>query len=136
MTRNAPPEISSGGARVVASGTVIPLREPGEVAFELGAPEERLAVIVRFEDAPAGGGEPRVEVERASARLARIVVRGTGGPAGGGTTAPLTLGSLSGLKLWAHLQVFRPGAGPRRLHYTFFVEGGDTSLAETLLRPD
>jgi len=28
------------------------------------------------------------------------------------------------------------GAAPRALHYTFFVEGGGISLAETLLRPE
>jgi hypothetical protein len=130
MNRNAAPEVSSGGARVVASGTVIPFRDPGEVAFELGPPEERLAVIVRFEDGAAGGSEPRVDVERASARLVRVVVRG----GGAGTSAPLTLGTLSGLKLWAHFLGSGSGTGPKTLHYTFFVEGGDIGLAETLLR--
>ncbi len=51
-------------------------------------------------------------------------------------SVPLTLGALADLKLWAHFRVFRAGAGPRTLHYTFFVEGGDISLAETLLRPE
>jgi hypothetical protein len=133
MSKHAPPEISSSGARVVASGTVIPFQEPGEVAFEIGPANDRLAVILRFEDGP---GEPPIEVKRASARLVRIVVRGSAGADGGGTTRPLTLGALEGLKLWAHLRVSRAGSGPRALHYTFFIEGGDISLAETLLRPE
>jgi hypothetical protein len=136
MTRHAPPDISSSGARVVASGTVIPFQEPGEVAFELGPADQRLAIILRFEDGPAGGAEPKIEVHRASARLVRLVFRNFGGPAGGGTTRPLTLGTLAGLKLWAHFRVSRATEGPRALHYTFFVEGGDISLAETLLRPE
>jgi len=136
MTRHAPPEISSSGARILASGTVIPFQEPGDVAFEIGPLDERLAIILRFEDGPGGGPEPRVEVTRASARLIRLVVRNFGGPDGGGTTRPLALGALEGLKLWAHLQVSPGGPGRRALHYTFFLEGGDISLAETLLRPE
>ncbi len=136
MIKHAPPEISSSGARVVASGTVIPFHEPGEVAFEIGPADERLAIIVKFEDGPGGGAEPQIEVKRASARLVRILVRGSAGADGGGTKRPLTLGALADLKLWAHFRVFRAGAGPRTLHYTFFVEGGDISLAETLLRPE
>jgi hypothetical protein len=136
MTKHAPPEISSSGARVLASGTVIPFQEPGEVAFEVGPADGRLAIILRFEDGPGGGSEPKIEVHRASARLVRLVFRNFAGPAGGGTTRPLTLGTLEGLKLWAHFRVFRAGEGPRALHYTFFVEGGDISLAETLLRPE
>ncbi len=137
MTKqHAPTEISSSGAKVVASGSVVPFHEPGEVAFEIGPADERLAVIVRFEDAPGGGAEPQVEVKRAGARLVRIVVRDSPGAEAAGTTSPLTLGKLAGLKLWAHFRVLRAGAGPRTLHYTFFLEGGDISLAETLLRPD
>ncbi|HSD28885.1 MAG TPA: hypothetical protein VLL75_16410 [Vicinamibacteria bacterium] len=136
MTKHAPPEISSSGARVVASGTVIPFQEPGEVAFDIGPADERLAVILKFEDGPGGGPEPQIDVKRASARLVRIVVRGSASADGGGTTKPLTLGAFAGLKLWAHFRVFRSGAGPRTLHYTFFVEGGDISLAETLVRPE
>jgi hypothetical protein len=132
--QQAPPEISSSGARVLASGTVIPFQEPGEVAFEIGPADERLAVIVRFEDGPGGGPGPKVEVNRASARLVRIVLRDSGSAEGGGTTRPQTLGALGGLKLWVHLRVFPAGEGPRALHYTFFLEGGDISLAETLLR--
>jgi hypothetical protein len=61
---------------------------------------------------------------------------GSAGADGGGTTRPLTLGAFAGLKLWAHFRVFRSGEGPRMLHYTFFVDSGDISLAETLLRPE
>lgn len=136
MTRHAPPEISSSGARVVASGAVIAFQEPGEVAFEIGPADERLAIILRFEDDPGAGSEPKIEVHRASARLIRVVLRNFGGPEGGGTTRPLTLGALGGLKLWAHLQVSRAREGPRVLHYTYFLEGGDISLAETLVRPE
>jgi hypothetical protein len=136
MTKHAPPEISSGGARVVASGTVIPFHEPGEVAFEIGPADERLAILVKFEDGSGGGGEPQIDVKRASARLVRIAIRGSAGADGGGTTRPLTLGAFAGLKLWAHFRVFRSGEGPRMLHYTFFVDSGDISLAETLLRPE
>jgi hypothetical protein len=136
MNKHAPPEISSGGARVVASGTVIPFHEPGEVAFEIGPADERLAILVKFEDGAGGGGEPQIDVKRASARLVRIAIRGSAGADGGGTTRPLTLGAFAGLKLWAHFRVFRSGQGPRMLHYTFFVDSGDISLAETLLSPD
>src|SRR5512144_2159009 len=134
MIKHAPPEISSSGARVVASGTVIPFHEPGEVAFEIGPTDERLAILVKFEDGPARGADAKIEVERASSRLVRIVIRGSAGADGGGTTRPLTLGAFAGLKLWAHLRVFRSGEGPRMLHYTFFVDSGDISLAETLLK--
>jgi Domain of unknown function (DUF6864) len=137
MSKHAPPEISSSGARVVASGTVIPFHEPGEVAFEIGPADERVAVIVKFEDDPGGGAEQQIDVKRASARLVRIAIRGSAGADGGGTTRPLTLGAFAGLKLWAHFRVFRSGQGPRMLHYTFFVDAGDISLAETLLKsPD
>jgi len=132
MSKHAPPEISSSGARVVASGTVIPFHEPGEVAFEIGPSDERLAVIVKFEEGPGGG--PQIDVKQASPRLVRIAIRGSAGADGGGTTRPLTLGAFAGLKLWAHFRVFRSGEGPRMLHYTFFVDSGDISLAETLLR--
>ena len=134
MSKHAPPEISSSGARVVASGTVIPFHEPGEVAFEVGPANQRLAVIVKFEEEPAGGGAPQIDVKQASPRLVRIAIRGSAGADGGGTTRPLTLGAFDGLKLWAHFRVFRSGQGPRMLHYTFYVDGGDISLAETLLK--
>jgi uncharacterized protein DUF6864 len=136
MSKHAPPEISSSGARVVASGTVIPFHEPGEVAFEIGPADERLAVIVKFEDEGGGGAEPQIDVKRASARLVRIAIRGSASADGGGTPRPLTLGAFAGLKLWAHFRVFRSGEGPRMLHYTFFVDSGDISLAETLMRPE
>src|SRR5512143_2408410 len=134
MSKHAPPEISSSGARVVTSGTVIPFHEPGEVAFEIGPPDERLAVIVKFEDEAGGGAVPQIDVKRASARLVRIAIRGSASADGGGTTRPLTLGAFAGLKLWAHFRVFRSGESPRMLHYTFFVDSGDISLAETLMR--
>ena len=133
MSKHDPPAISSGGTRVIASGTVIPFDEKGEVAFEIGPPHERLAIMLRFENGPGGGPEPKIEVTRASAKIIRVVLRNVGGPNGEGTAAPLRLGVLEGLTLYGHFRVFRVGTGPRTLHYTIF-ESGDMSLAETLVR--
>jgi hypothetical protein len=131
MIKHDPPVITSGGARVIASGTVIPFDEKGEVAFEIGPHHARLALMLRFED--GGGAEPQIEVKRAGAQLVRLVLRNVGSPGGDGTTAPLRLGVLEGLNLYGHFRVFRAGTGPRTLHYTIF-ESGDISLAETLVR--
>jgi len=133
MSKHAPPAISSGGAKVIASGTFIPFDERGEVAFEIGPPNERLAIIFRFEDGPGGGLEPQIEVARASAQIIRLVLRNFGSPTGDGTAKPLKLGMLGGLTLYAQLRVFRVGTAPRTIHYTFF-ERDDISLAETRLR--
>jgi hypothetical protein len=131
MIKHEPPAISSGGARVIASGTVIPFDEKGEVALEIGPHHERLAIVLRFED--AGGSEPQIDVKRAGAQLVRLVFRNVGSPTGDGTTAPLRLGVLEGLSLFGQFRVFRVGTGPRTLHYTIF-ESGDISMAETLVR--
>jgi hypothetical protein len=133
MSKHAPPTISSAGARVIASGTVIPFDEQAEVAFEIGPPNGRLAVIFRFEDGPGVGPESKIQVTRASAPIVRLVLRNFGDPNGEGTVAPLKLGVLEGLTQYVHFRVFRVGTGPRTFHYTFF-ESGDISLAETLVR--
>lgn len=135
MREQAPPAISSGGATVIASGTLIPFGERGEVSFTLGPLSERLTVAFRFEDGPITGPGTQIEVTRPSSEMIRLVLRDFGGPTGEGTIKPLRLGVLGGLHLYVHFRVFRVGQAPRTFHYTFYLRderGLNDRIAEAL----
>lgn len=120
MPNPADPVIFTGGARVIASGTVIAFNEWGEVSFRLGPLKERLSIVFRFEDGPSGGPEPRIEVLGEGEKGIKLVLRNFGDATGEGTVSPLKLGTLEGLQLYVHFRIFRVGKTPRVIHYTFY----------------
>jgi len=120
MSKHAPPVVFTGGATVIASGTVIAFNEWGEVSFRIGPLNERLTVVFKFEDGPVVGPQSRIEVLPQDSRTIKLVLRNFGNPTGDGTISPFKLGTLEGLALYVHFRIVRVGKSPRTIHYTFY----------------
>jgi hypothetical protein len=125
MRTQAPPVVFTGGATVIASGTVIAFNDWGEIRFQIGPLEERLSIVFMFKDGPIGP-EPRIEVLPQDEKTITLLLHDFGSPTGEGTTSPLKLGTLDGLQLYVHFRVFRVGRAPRTFHYTFYLRAPGT----------
>jgi hypothetical protein len=131
MAKAAAPTIFTGGARVIASGTVIAFKRTSDIRFQLGPVEERLVISFRFDDGiPKVPASERVQVRQVMPREILLILRNFGHLSGEGTLEPIKLGNLAGLQLYVNFVVFGlPGsAKPTALHYTFYERDDEAEM--------
>lgn len=112
------PEIASGPAEVIASGSVTPFEgEPVEITLE--GESESLTIVCAFVD---DDGDQRVETEVVDPATLRFSFHNFANPLGSGSPSPVEVGTLDGRPLLFHFRVHAIEGSDPVLGYTFYLK--------------
>ncbi len=127
MSRKAisaiPCKVTSGNAKVVASGTAISFNG-APIEIEIGA-DSPLAIRLIFEESQSGLNSPEIRAHAPDQNTLELTLRNFDNPIGTGTTKPLRVATISGREAYLHFRVFAlPGSSDKTVHFSIFVIGG------------
>jgi hypothetical protein len=123
--------VSSGGAVVLASGTVIAFQN-SPVTIEFGSPQERMQI--RFEFVSAEGGKMAIQWIP-DGQMLRVELTNFTDSVGAGPTEALHVGAdKSGAQLFVNFRVSKLPKGDPTLTYSVYAHRADGAVLEALAR--
>jgi hypothetical protein len=111
------PNVRSGPAEIVASGTVIAFNG-SPVEIEFGSPW-KLHLILRFKDVP-GEEKQRISGKIIDRRTLEVTFFNFKNPLGSGSTRAIPIGKVGDNEVYIQYRIHALGESDKTLHYTIY----------------